>query len=108
MVATAEQREKIERDLAARLSGEKEVRKVIVFGSFLTSATPNDLDVAIFQDSGEPSLSLALKYRRLLVVGGWLLVVGWVPLPVTHNEEPSTILAQRPIPDGNLQRGGRL
>lgn len=66
MVATAEQKEKIKRDLAARLSREKEVRKIVVFGSFLTSASPNDLDVAIFQDSGEPYLSLALKYRRLL------------------------------------------
>jgi predicted nucleotidyltransferase len=66
MVATTQQKEKIKRDLAARLSGEKEVCKVIVFGSFLTSETPNDLDVAIFQDSNEPYLALALKYRRLL------------------------------------------
>ena len=66
MVATAEQKDKIKADLVARLSREKEVRKVIVFGSFLTSTTPNDLDVAIFQDSDEPYLALAMKYRRLL------------------------------------------
>ena len=66
MVATAEQKEKIKGDLAACLSREKEVCKVIVFGSFLTSTTPNDLDVAIFQDSDEPYLTLAMKYRRLL------------------------------------------
>jgi uncharacterized protein len=40
--------------------------KVVGFGSFLTSMTPNDLDVAIFQDSDEPYLPLAMKYRRLL------------------------------------------
>ena len=66
MIATAEQKERIKGDLAARLSPEREVCKVIVFGSFLTSATPNDLDVAIFQDSDEPYLALAMKYRRLL------------------------------------------
>jgi predicted nucleotidyltransferase len=51
-VATSQEKERIKRELAARLSREKEVRKVVVFGSFLTSATPNDLDIAIFQDSG--------------------------------------------------------
>jgi uncharacterized protein len=66
MVATTEQKEKIKADLAVRLSREREVRKVIIFGSFLSSATPNDLDVAIFQDSDEPYLTLAMKYRRLL------------------------------------------
>jgi len=66
MVATKEHKEQIMRDLAACLSGEREVRKVVVFGSFLRTATPNDLDVAIFQDSDEDYLPLALKYRRLL------------------------------------------
>jgi predicted nucleotidyltransferase len=66
MVATPHQKEKIKRDLAACLGREKEVRKVVIFGSFLTSATPNDLDVAVFQDSDESYLPLAMKYRRLL------------------------------------------
>jgi predicted nucleotidyltransferase len=66
MVATTQQKEQIKRDLAACLSREREVRKVVVFGSFLTSDVPNDLDVAIFQDSDEPYLPLAMKYRRLL------------------------------------------
>ena len=66
MVAMAEQKEKIKGDLVACLSQEREIRRVIVFGSFLTSDAPNDLDVAIFQDSDESYLTLALKYRRLL------------------------------------------
>ncbi len=66
MVATTQQKEQILRDLAACLAPEKEVCKVVVFGSFLTSATPHDLDVAIFQDSDESYLPLAMKYRRLL------------------------------------------
>lgn len=66
MVATERQKKRILQDLAACLSQEAEVHKVVVFGSFLTSATPNDLDIAIFQNSDEPYLPLALKYRRLL------------------------------------------
>jgi len=66
MVATRQQKEQIKRDVAACLRQEKEIRKVIVFGSFLTSAAPNDLDVAVFQDSSEAYLPLAMKYRRLL------------------------------------------
>ncbi len=66
MIATAEQKERIKGDLVIRLSREREVCKVVIFGSFLTSETPNDLDVAIFQNSDESYLALAMKYRRLL------------------------------------------
>jgi len=43
MAVTPQQKEQIKREVAACLGQEKEVRKVIVFGSFLTSASPNDL-----------------------------------------------------------------
>lgn len=43
----------------------KEIRKVVVFGSFLDSEFPQDMDLAIFQDSQEEYLPLALKYRRM-------------------------------------------
>ena len=36
----------------------------VVFGSFLYSDNPHDLDVAVFQDSTESYLPLALKYRQ--------------------------------------------
>jgi len=51
-------------ELASSLAGEAEVVKVVVFGSFLKSDEPCDLDVAVFQDSHEAYLPLALKYRR--------------------------------------------
>ena len=66
MVATEQQKVQIMQDLAACLSAEKEVCKIVVFGSFLRSATPDDLDIAVFQDSDESYLPLATKYRRLL------------------------------------------
>jgi hypothetical protein len=42
----------------------EEVQKIVVFGSFLHSDNPHDLDVAVFQDSTESYLPLALKYRQ--------------------------------------------
>jgi predicted nucleotidyltransferase len=50
--------------LAACFADEPEVRKVVVFGSFVTADNPNDLDIAVFQDSNESYLPLAMKYRR--------------------------------------------
>ena len=50
--------------LVSCLSTEKEIRKIIIFGSFVFSDTPHDIDLAIFQDSHEKYLPLVLKYRN--------------------------------------------
>jgi len=55
----------IKEKLKETLSQEKEVSKIVVFGSFLNSNRPNDIDVAVFQDSQDKYLSLSLKYRKL-------------------------------------------
>jgi len=61
---TQEQKDSLKRQLISCLEGEKEVRKVVIFGSFLNSSEPRDLDVAVFQDSSEKYLPLAMKYRK--------------------------------------------
>jgi len=43
-----------------------EVNKIIVFGSFFESKNPNDIDVAIVQESTKNFLTLSLKYRKAL------------------------------------------
>ena len=63
---SSEEREQLKHEVATCLSGKPEVRRVVVFGSFVNSPTPHDLDIAIFQESDEAYLPLALKYRRLL------------------------------------------
>lgn len=50
--------------LVSLLTNEPEVRRIVIFGSFLTSANPHDMDVAVFQDSNEKYLPLAMKYRK--------------------------------------------
>ena len=45
---------------------QKEVEKIIVFGSFNKTDSPNDIDIAIVQNSNENYLTLALRYRKLI------------------------------------------
>lgn len=55
----------LKRRVAGCLAAAPEVCKIIIFGSFLTDDSPNDMDVAIFLDRNEPYLPLALKYRQM-------------------------------------------
>jgi len=61
---TEEQKELIKTDLVKCLEGESEICRIVIFGSFLSSPDPYDLDVAVFQDSPEKYLPLAMKYRK--------------------------------------------
>lgn len=66
MALTPEAREALKRQVVACLRNEPEVQRIVLFGSFVASPSPQDVDVAVFQESEEGYLSLALKYRRLL------------------------------------------
>jgi predicted nucleotidyltransferase len=63
---TPEERDALKQQVVACLRNEPEVQRIVLFGSFVASASPEDVDVAVFQESEEGYLPLALKYRRLL------------------------------------------
>ncbi|MBI5417205.1 nucleotidyltransferase domain-containing protein [Candidatus Poribacteria bacterium] len=65
MKLTKESKEALKKEIKESLSSQKEVNKIVVFGSFVNTDNPNDIDIAVFQDSSEPYLSLAMKYRKL-------------------------------------------
>ncbi len=48
------------------LKGETEIQRIIIFGSFNKSDWPNDIDIAVVQNSSDNYLTLALKYRKLI------------------------------------------
>jgi uncharacterized protein len=77
MILTRMEKEALKRQVASSLASEPEIRKVVVFGSFLESDNPKDLDIAIFQESEESYLPLALKYRRKLAA-----VADQIPLDI--------------------------
>jgi predicted nucleotidyltransferase len=61
---SAQEKQSLTEQLIASLAEEREVRRIVIFGSFLHLEDPHDLDVAVFQDSDEKYLPLALKYRK--------------------------------------------
>ena len=63
MHLTTEEKDAIKRDVVASLKDEPEIRRIVIFGSFVHSDDPNDMDIAVFQDSAETYLPLAVKYR---------------------------------------------
>ena len=48
------------------LKGQAEIERIIIFGSFNKSDSPNDIDIAVVQNSSDNYLTLALKYRKLI------------------------------------------
>ena len=61
---TEQQKRALKQKLVSLLESEREVCRIVIFGSFLSSNDPQDIDIAIFQDSDEKYLPLAMKYRR--------------------------------------------
>ena len=61
-----QQKEFIKSQIRDILSNEQEVQKILIFGSFIKSDTPNDIDIAVFQNSKGGYLTLSMKYRKLL------------------------------------------
>jgi predicted nucleotidyltransferase len=61
---TKQQKQLLIQQLVSSLKIEREVCRIVVFGSFVKSDDPHDMDVAVFQDSDEKYLPLAMKYRR--------------------------------------------
>ncbi len=92
MVLTNEAKDRLRKEIVSLLTQFPEVRRVVIFGSFITSSEPHDLDVAVFQDSEENYYSLAMKYRRSL-----RSVANQIPLdviPLRRSPEQSVFCQQ--------------
>lgn len=86
MRLTDEEKRQLKDELVGCLRDEPEVQRIVVFGSFLTSDDPMDMDVAVFQSSSEAYLPLALKYRRRVRPVSKRIAVDIVPV----RPEPSS------------------
>ena len=83
-----ETKEILKKEIASQLSAFPEVQRVIIFGSFLTSNDPNDLDIAVFQDSDESYYPLAMKYRRKLRTVANRIPIDVIPIRRSPREGP--------------------
>ncbi|WP_299984047.1 hypothetical protein [Desulfobacula sp.] len=80
MAISQQEKDKIKKCIVACLKDELEIQKVIVFGSFLWADNPNDIDVAVLQNSSESYLPLAMKYRKKIRIISKELSVDIIPL----------------------------
>lgn len=88
MTLTQRDKDDIKRTLAEALSREKEVKRVVVFGSFVTSRSPHDLDIAVFQDGDEKYLTLAMRYRKDVRPIARRIPVDVIPLRTGVSDDP--------------------
>jgi len=63
-----------------QLSQFSEIHQVVLFGSFIKSDNPNDIDIAVIQNSDENYLTLSLKYRKVLRDLSKLIPLDIVPI----------------------------
>lgn len=82
MAISTEKKNELKRELVERLQMAPEISKIIVFGSFLVDDAPNDIDIAIVQNSNLPYLTLAMKYRKLTRFVARQLPLDIIPLKV--------------------------
>ncbi|MBA3014324.1 MAG: nucleotidyltransferase domain-containing protein [Proteobacteria bacterium] len=80
MAINIEQKKIVKSDLVKQLQIAPEITKIIVFGSFLHDDAPNDIDVAIVQNSNLPYLALAMKYRKMTRAVARQLPLDIIPL----------------------------
>ena len=81
-------KENIKRMLVESLAHDPEVDRIIIFGSFVRSDNPGDLDVAVFQHSNESYLPLAMKYRRQTRAVARAIPLDIIPLRTGVGEDP--------------------
>jgi predicted nucleotidyltransferase len=92
MKLNSKSRNEIKEKIGKTLSEFPEVSRVIVFGSFNKSEEPNDIDLAVFQDSDENYIPLAMRYRKSLRFLRGTIAVD--VLPVQKNPGESQLLRE--------------
>jgi predicted nucleotidyltransferase len=87
MAETNFNKDKMKRDMISALEDDSTVEKIVIFGSFITSDQPHDLDVAIFSTSHADYLTQAMSFRRRLRSIARIIPLDIVPvsMPIDTN-----------------------
>lgn len=85
-------KEQLKRELVAALAVDAIVEKIVVFGSFTRTSTPHDMDVAVFCDSTDDYLTLALSLRKKLRALSRIIPIDL--LPITMPYDPASVFLQ--------------
>lgn len=92
ILMTHADKNKLKSELVTALAGDEKVEKIIIFGSFTTSATPHDMDLAVFCDSKDDYLTLALDLRRKLRGLSRIIPIDLLPISVPY--DPASVFLQ--------------
>ena len=89
MYLSNSKKEKIKEEIISKMKNDSHVQKIVLFGSFIDSNNPNDIDIAIFENSKKNYISLALEYRKRLRNIKKILPIDIIPLkkPISDNNE---------------------
>ena len=77
--------------IKTKLADFQEINKIVLFGSFVTSNNPNDIDIAVIQNSKENFLTLSLRYRKVLRKLSKIIPIDIVPI---KNSKYDTFLSK--------------
>jgi predicted nucleotidyltransferase len=88
----------IKQAIVDAMKAETDVHKIIIFGSFLRSETPNDIDVAVVGNFNQGYLDAALRLRQHVRHIAKILPVDIVP--IQENAPPNSFVQD--ILDGEV------
>jgi predicted nucleotidyltransferase len=80
MKNTEQTKNQIKQAIVNAIKGETSVHKIIIFGSFLHSETPADIDVAVFGHFAQGYLETAIQLRKKVRHIAKILPVDIVPI----------------------------
>jgi predicted nucleotidyltransferase len=82
----------LKQDLVTALTTDDQVEKIVIFGSFNQSINPHDMDVAVFCDSKDDYLTLALALRKRLRKLSRIIPIDLLPISIPF--DPSALFLQ--------------
>jgi predicted nucleotidyltransferase len=86
MHMTPAAKNKIKNKVLEQLCSDKAIKKIVVFGSFVTSDDPVDMDLAIFSESERDYLTQAMEYRKKLRDIAGQIPIDVIPVKIPHEE----------------------
>jgi len=88
----SEDKKTIIKDLIVKnLSDISDISKIIIFGSFIISKQPNDIDIAILDSSGKDYFTLSAIYRKKLRPISEILPIDVIPIVKLEPDNKATI-----------------
>jgi hypothetical protein len=95
MLLSKEQKQELKDQIVASLISDSNIMKIVIFGSFLESAAPKSINVAIFQESTEGYFQLSIKYQKKVKALARKIQIN--TFPIRNIIEEATVLSEMEV-----------